>query len=190
MVNPRRTAVLNVVGLSDRHIGPRTPNIRAYRDAGKQAFIDPAFPAVTCTAQSDYLTGQTSGTHGVVANGWYHRDLSEVHFWKQSDHLVQSPKVWETLREQHPGFTCAKLFWWYNMYSSVNWSITPRPMYLADGRKVFDIHTHPNNIRTDINRDLGEFPFPGFWGPLGVLLGLDLLCVFLTRQILSEQKTA
>ena len=165
MADPRRTAVLNVVGLSDRHIGPRTPNIRAYRDAGKQAFIDPAFPAVTCTAQSDYLTGQTSGTHGVVANGWYHRDLSEVHFWKQSDHLVQAPKVWETLREQHPGFTCAKLFWWYNMYSSADWSITPRPMYPADGRKEFDIHTHPNNIRADIKRDLGEFPFPGFWGP-------------------------
>ena len=93
MANPRRTAVLNIVGLSDRHIGPNTPNIRAYRDAGIQAFIDPAFPAVTCTAQSDYLTGQTSGTHGAVANGWYHCDLSEVQFWKQSDHLVQAPKV-------------------------------------------------------------------------------------------------
>ncbi len=165
MADPRRTAVLNVVGLSDRHIGPHTPNIRAYRDVGKQAFIDPAFPAVTCTAQSDYLTGQTSGTHGAVANGWYHRDLSEVQFWKQSDHLVQAPKVWETLREKHPDFTCAKLFWWYNMYSSADWSITPRPMYPADGRKAFDIHTHPNTIRTDIKRDLGEFPFPGFWGP-------------------------
>ena len=170
MANPRRTAVLNIVGLSDRHIGPHTPNILAYRNAGKQVFIDPAFPAVTCTAQSDYLTGKTSGAHGAVANGWYHRDLSEVQFWKQSDHLVQAPKVWETLRDRHPDFTCAKLFWWYNMYSSVNWSITPRPMYPADGRKVFDIHTHPNNTRTDIKRDLGEFPFPGFWGPAA---GLD-----------------
>ena len=165
MADPRRTAILNVVGLSDRHIGLHTPNIRAYRDLEKQAFIDPAFPAVTCTAQSDYLTGQTSGTHGAVANGWYHRDLSEVQFWKQSNHLVQAPKVWETLRERHPDFTCAKLFWWYNMYSSADWSITPRPMYPADGRKVFDVHSHPNTIRAEIKRDLGEFPFPGFWGP-------------------------
>ena len=165
MANPRRTAVLNIVGLSDRHIGPHTPNINAYRNAGKRGFIEPAFPAVTCTAQSDYLTGKTSGIHGAVANGWYHRDLSEVQFWKQPEQLVQAPKIWETLREKHSNFTCAKVFWWYNMYSSANWSITPRPMYPADGRKIFDIYTNPGNIRTDIKQDLGEFPFPGFWGP-------------------------
>jgi predicted AlkP superfamily pyrophosphatase or phosphodiesterase len=64
-----------------------------------------------------------------------------------------------------PGFTCAKLFWWYNMYSSADWSITPRPMYPADGRKVFDIYTGPMDLRETIKRDLGEFPFPTFWGP-------------------------
>src|SRR5205807_6116781 len=39
------------------------------------------------------------------------------------------------------------------------------PMYPADGRKVFDIYTHPGDIRSDIQRDLGPFPFPCFWGP-------------------------
>jgi predicted AlkP superfamily pyrophosphatase or phosphodiesterase len=160
-----RIAVINVVGLCDRHIGAWTPNILAYRNAGARAFIEPAFPAVTCTAQSDYLTGETSATHGIVGNGWYDRDLAEVQFWKQSNHLVQAPKVWDALREKHAGFTCAKVFWWYNMYSSADWSLTPRPMYPADGRKVFDIYTHPFSIRKDIKRDLGEFPFPGFWGP-------------------------
>ena len=51
------------------------------------------------------------------------------------------------------------------MYSGADWSLTPRPMYPADGRKVFDIYTHPFEIREDIKRDLGAFPFPGFWGP-------------------------
>jgi predicted AlkP superfamily pyrophosphatase or phosphodiesterase len=51
------------------------------------------------------------------------------------------------------------------MYSRADYSITPRPMYPADGRKVFDIHAWPYEIRTDIKRDLGEFPFFGFWGP-------------------------
>src|SRR5438552_11251417 len=51
------------------------------------------------------------------------------------------------------------------MYSSVDYSITPRPMYPADGRKVFDIHAWPYSIRSEIKKDLGEFPFPGFWGP-------------------------
>ena len=38
-------------------------------------------------------------------------------------------------------------------------------MYPADGRKVFDIYTWPFSIRTEIKKQLGEFPFPGFWGP-------------------------
>ena len=51
------------------------------------------------------------------------------------------------------------------MYSSADYSITPRPMYPADGRKVFDIYTSPGSIRSEIKKDLGEFPFPCFWGP-------------------------
>jgi predicted AlkP superfamily pyrophosphatase or phosphodiesterase len=51
------------------------------------------------------------------------------------------------------------------MYSTADYSITPRPMYPADGRKVFDIYTHPFSIRTEIKNELGEFPFPAFWGP-------------------------
>jgi predicted AlkP superfamily pyrophosphatase or phosphodiesterase len=103
--------------------------------------------------------------HGIVANGWYDRKLAEVHFWKQSNHLVGGEKLWDSLRQVEPSFTCAQLFWWFNMYSSVDWSITPRPLYPADGRKIFDIYAWPYGIRTEIKRELGEFPFPGFWGP-------------------------
>jgi predicted AlkP superfamily pyrophosphatase or phosphodiesterase len=51
------------------------------------------------------------------------------------------------------------------MYSTARYSITPRPLYLADGGKIFDIHSWPYAIRPEIKRDLGEFPFPTFWGP-------------------------
>jgi predicted AlkP superfamily pyrophosphatase or phosphodiesterase len=127
--------------------------------------VRPVLPAVTCTAQSTYLTGLPPAGHGAVANGWFDRTLAEHHFWKQSNHLVTGEKLWETARRARPGFTCAKLFWWYNMYSSADWSITPRPMYLADGRKVFDVTSHPLSIRDAIRGDLGPFPFPAFWGP-------------------------
>jgi len=160
-----RTAVINVVGLTDALIGEHTPHIRDFAARGDKASIEPAFPAVTCTAQSTYLTGTTPHAHGIVGNGWYNRELAEVQFWKQSNHVVHGKKLWEELRERDPKFTCAKLFWWYNMYSSADYSITPRPMYPADGRKVFDIYTHPGDIRRDIQRDLGPFPFPCFWGP-------------------------
>jgi predicted AlkP superfamily pyrophosphatase or phosphodiesterase len=161
----KRVAVIDVVGLTESLIGENTPRIAAIRRAGASARIVPAFPAVTCTAQSTYLTGSPPSYHGIVANGWYNRESAEVQFWKQSNHLVHGRKLWEELRERDSTFTCAKLFWWYNMYSSADYSITPRPMYPADGRKVFDIYTWPYSIRTDIKNDLGEFPFPTFWGP-------------------------
>jgi predicted AlkP superfamily pyrophosphatase or phosphodiesterase len=161
-----RTAVLNIVGLTPRLLGANTPRLtRAASEAGLMR-VDPVLPAVTCTAQSTYLTGLPPSGHGAVANGWYDRELAEHHFWKQSNHLVHGTKLWEKCRATRPGFTCAKLFWWYNMYSTADWSITPRPMYPADGRKVFDITSHPLSIRDEIKRELGEFPFPAFWGPL------------------------
>ncbi len=163
---PARTAVINVVGLTPRHIGPHTPAIVAFAQSRRTLSIRPALPAVTCTAQSTYLTGAPPSVHGSVANGWYDRALAEIHWWKQSNHLISGEKLWETAKRRVPGFTCAKLFWWYNMYSSADYSITPRPMYPADGRKFFDIYAEPFALRTEIKQDLGEFPFPAFWGPL------------------------
>jgi predicted AlkP superfamily pyrophosphatase or phosphodiesterase len=160
-----RTAVINVVGLTGSLIGPATPHIARFAARGKTSRVSPAFPAVTCTAQANYLTGQSPAVHGIVGNGWYDRQLAEVHFWKQSNHLVTSRKIWDHLREADPKFTCANLFWWFNMYSTVDYSITPRPAYPADGRKVFDIYSWPPNIRPEIKQNLGEFPFPSFWGP-------------------------
>jgi predicted AlkP superfamily pyrophosphatase or phosphodiesterase len=154
-----------VVGLTESLIGPATPRIARFLSRGSKANIAPTFPAVTCTAQSTYLTGAPPAQHGIVGNGWYNRELAEVQFWKQANQLVHGRKIWEELRELDSKFTCAKLFWWYNMYSTADYSITPRPMYPADGRKFFDIYTWPYNIRTEIKTNLGEFPFATFWGP-------------------------
>lgn len=161
----KRTAVLNVVGLTRGLIGEHTPRMAAYLRQGHSRDIDPALPAVTCTAQADYLTGRRPDEHGIVANGWYHRELAEVQFWKQSNHLVTAPKLFEVLKAQDPQFTCAKLFWWYNLYSAADFSVTPRPMYPADGRKFFDVQSWPYELRVELKAKLGEFPFAGFWGP-------------------------
>lgn len=55
------------------------------------------------------------------------------------------------------------------MYSSADWSITPRPMYPTDGRKFFDVYSHPLEMRDEVKRDFGDFPFPSFWGPMAGL---------------------
>jgi predicted AlkP superfamily pyrophosphatase or phosphodiesterase len=51
------------------------------------------------------------------------------------------------------------------MYSSAEWSVTPRPIYRADGLKVVDIYSHPAGIRDRVVAEHGAFPFLSFWGP-------------------------
>ncbi len=164
-----RSVVINIVGLCKDLIGPHTPYTNKQIESYSLGLIEPNIPAVTCTAQATYLTGQNPSEHGIVANGWYDRTLHEHHFWKQSNRLVRGEKLWEAIRNQKKNFTCAQLFWWYNMYSSADYSITPRPLYLSDGKKVFDIYSQPLSIRDTIKNDLGEFPFPSFWGPMAGL---------------------
>ncbi|MDZ8052921.1 MAG: alkaline phosphatase family protein [Aulosira sp. ZfuVER01] len=161
----QKTVVLNVVGLTPSLLGENTPFLSAWAAKGRVVPITSVLPAVTCSVQATYVTGKMPDEHGIVANGWYFRDDCEVKFWRQSNKLVQSPKIWEIAKSIDPNFTCANLFWWYNMYSSVDYAITPRPMYPADGRKLPDIYTYPANIREEIQSDLGQFPLFNFWGP-------------------------
>jgi len=163
-----RLAVINVVGLCPRLLGEDTPSLSAFaaRSENLTAAVAPVLPAVTSTMQATYLTGKSPQEHGIVGNLWYDRDYAEHRNWKQSNHLVKGPKIWEKLRETHgPDYTCAKVFWWNNLYSSADYQITPRPIYCADGRKVFDVQTWPMGNREEIKADLGAFPFPAFWGP-------------------------
>jgi len=160
-----KTLVLNVVGLTPSMLGESMPALSAWARQGTTARIKSAFPAVTCSAQSDYLTGRYPESHGIVGNGWYAKEDAEIRFWKQSNRLVQGPKIWDAARAADPGFTCANLFWWFNMYSGADYSVTPRPMYPADGRKIPDVYTAPANLRDELQAKLGTFPLFEFWGP-------------------------
>jgi predicted AlkP superfamily pyrophosphatase or phosphodiesterase len=161
----KRTVVLNVVGLTRKILGEHTPQISDWARTRHVNDITPVMPAVTCTMQATYYTGVMPVQHGIVGNGWYFRDECEIHFWRQSNKLIQSRKIWEVARQGVPGFTCANLFGWFNMYSSADYSVTPRPMYPADGRKIPDIYTEPPNLREELQQKLGTFPLFEFWGP-------------------------
>src|SRR5262245_34782372 len=158
------TLVLLVVGLTRRLLGQDTPHLSRLAATGLSP-LDTVLPAVTCTVQSTLLTGLAPEEHGAVANGWYFRDQAEVWLWRQSNRLIAGEKVWEAGKRRDPSFTCANMFWWYNMYSSVDFSATPRPMYPADGRKIPDHYADPPELRDELNAKLGEFPLFTFWGP-------------------------
>lgn len=68
---PRKTVVLDVVGLSRSLIcEEHTPFLHGFLNSsdvlGRD--VEPAFPALTCPAQSTYLSGAGPVTHGITAN--------------------------------------------------------------------------------------------------------------------------
>ncbi|MCU7549937.1 alkaline phosphatase family protein [Chitinophagaceae bacterium LB-8] len=160
-----KTVVIDIVGLSSTLIGEHTPFLKSYISKRVLQTIEPMLPAVTTSVQSTYLTGQWPSQHGIVGNGWYDHEDCEVKFWKQSNKLVQGEKIWERAKKLDPQFTTSKMFWWYNMYSSAEFSVTPRPNYLADGRKMPDCYSHPASLRDELQKELGQFPLFKFWGP-------------------------
>nr|MBA2541827.1 alkaline phosphatase family protein [Deltaproteobacteria bacterium] len=110
-----RTLVLNVVGLTPELVGEHTPALSALAKRGSLRPLTTILPAVTCSVQSTFTTGLPPSGHGIVGNGWYYRELAEVAFWKQANQLVGGDKLWDEAKRRDSTFTCAKLFWWFNM---------------------------------------------------------------------------
>lgn len=161
---PKPLVVLDVVGLTGRLL-PHAPRIASVAASGFSAPLVPVLPAVTCTVQSTFLTGLAPQEHGIVGNGWYFRDLAQVMFWRQGNALVGGEKLWEAARSRWSGFQTAHLFWWFAMYSSADFAVTPRPAYPADGRKIPGLHSKPAGMARSLQAELGTFPLFNFWGP-------------------------
>ena len=162
----KKVAVINVVGLSKHLLNSDGLSfLKSYFQDGSTSLIKPVSPAVTSSTQATYLTGKLPSDHGIVGNGWYFKELAQVWLWRQVNSLIQSEKIWDEARKKNPEFKSANLFWWFNMYSSVDYSVTPRPVYRSDGLKLPDIYTEPPTLAHDLQNKLGDFPLFQFWGP-------------------------
>lgn len=160
-----RTLVLNVAGLTTDSLGPHTPNLSKLAARGGARPIQALVPAVGCSAQATYLTGALPRAHGIVGTGWYERDAAEVAFRKTSNRLIAGDKVWDVARRTDPGFTCAQLFWSFDAYASVDWSVGSAPIEHADGSRSAALSTSPAGLADELRAALGDFPFSSAWGP-------------------------
>lgn len=177
--------VVDVVGLTPKLLR-HMPNLQALAHTGWQAELGTVLPAVTCSAQSTFLTGTMPRDHGIVGNGWYFRDVGEVHLWRQHNKLVLGEKVWETARAAKQDFQVANVCWWYAMGATTDITVTPRPIYHADGRKSPDAYVRPPALHDDLVGALGEFPLFQYWGPTAALKSSEWI-IGASRKILREQ---
>jgi predicted AlkP superfamily pyrophosphatase or phosphodiesterase len=164
--------LINAVGLTPKLI-PLAPQINSLVRSQWQVPLRDVLPSVTCTAQASLLTGSSPQEHGIVGNGWFFRDTSEIRFWQQSNRLMQREPIYETARkratQRGKPFKSAKLFWWFNQGAAVDLSVTPKPHYGIDGNKVFGITGTPEGFSERLESELGAFPFHTFWGPMAGL---------------------
>lgn len=177
--------LLDVVGLtalSLRHM-PRLSRLAA---AGWSSELATVLPAVTCTVQSTMLTGLAPSEHGIVGNGWYFRELGDVFFWRQHNKLVAGEKIWESARRKEPDYRAGNICWWYAMGMSTDLTVTPRPIYHADGRKSPDAYIRPPALHEDLVSRYGEFPLFQYWGP-GAGIQSTQWIVDSTRHVLRSQ---
>ncbi|HRQ25981.1 alkaline phosphatase family protein [Hyphomicrobium sp.] len=159
------TVVINVVGLTPSLMGQHMPRLSRFAAEGASRRLDTVTPAVTCSAQATFVTGLAPRDHGIVGNGWLFRDLMEVWLWRQSNRLVAGEPIWDAAKKRNPSFTSANLFWWYAMGAATDATVTPRPIYKADGRKLPDCWSDPPELRDELQNKLGIFPLFHFWGP-------------------------
>src|SRR5690606_34635058 len=149
--NPRMTPVLllDVVGLTARALS-HMPRLRRLAGAGWQSELATVLPAVTCSVQSTMLTGLMPAQHGVVGNGWYFRELGDVYLWRQHNRLVGGEKLWDAARGKEPDYVADNVCWWYAMGMSTDVTVTPRPIYHADGRKSADAYVRPAALHDEL----------------------------------------
>lgn len=166
-------------------LGSNAPNLSRLAAKGGARTLNAICPAVTCSVQATFLTGLLPNDHGVVANGWYYRDLSEIWFWRQSAALVRGEKIWDVAKARDGDFTCANMFWWFNMYSGADFGVTPRPIYRADGRKIPDCYAAPAELRDELTKNFGPFPLFSFWGPATTIASSE----WIARAAIHVRKT-
>lgn len=163
----QRTLVINCAALSRTYLTDAdvAPSLAALAAGGQLLDLVPSFPALTCSVQATLTTGVSPAEHGIVANGFYDRDLAEVRFWEQSAGLVQQTRAWSN-RSDRP--TVAMLFWQNSLYADVDCMITPKPMHTDQGL-LNDCYSRPAGLYADLREHLGEFPLHHYWGPMAAL---------------------
>ena len=177
--------LLNVVGLTAKALR-QMPRLSRLASQGWSSELATVLPAVTCTVQSTMLTGLSPAQHGIVGNGWYFRELGDVFLWRQHNMLVSGENIWEAARRQHPAYRAGNICWWYAMGMSTDLTVTPRPIYHADGRKSPDAYVRPAELHDELVTEYGDFPLFQYWGPTATIRSTEWI-VNSTRHVMRNQ---
>ena len=133
---------------------------------GHRATLRSSFPAVTWPAQANMLTGKLPASHGVIANGFYWRDRNEVEMWTAGNEVIESPQIWDLMKERRPELTSAAWFPMLSKRCGADYVCMPAPVHNPDGSESMWCYTKPTELYGALLDSLGHFPLQHFWGPV------------------------
>lgn len=140
------------------------PRLKALADSGSACELIPSFPCVTSSVQANMLTGRLPDSHGIIGNGFYHRDRGAVELWVGRNGLVQGEQLWDRLAAR--GITQAVWMAQNIKDAAADFIVTPEPIHHPDGRMDLWCYSKPDGLYKDLLADLGHFPLMNYWGPM------------------------
>lgn len=161
---PQTVVFLSIPGLRSRDLGAM-PRLLELSRKGLSVPLTPSFPAVTCPVQANLTTGVGPEQHGVVANGFYWRDKGQVEMWTAWNDVIQTPQIWETLKQHDASLTSAVWFPLLAKGAKADFICTPAPVHNPDGSESLWCYTKPTELYGALKEGLGHFPLANFWGP-------------------------
>ena len=161
----KKLIIFDIVGLSKKQYDQIKPqNISKILENGSISSFNPSFPAVTCSVQASIFSGTYPSEHGIISNGYYDEILKNISFWEQSSNLVNSPRIWDILKNNIVNFKSGLLFLQNSLYSNSDVIITPKPIHLDD-KMIMWCYSKPVNFYEKISESLGNFDLKSYWGP-------------------------
>ena len=161
----KKLIIFDIVGLSKKQYDEiKPPNISKILENGSISSFNPSFPAVTCSVQASIFSGTYPSEHGIISNGYYDEILKNISFWEQSSNLVNSPRIWDILKNNIVNFKSGLLFLQNSLYSNSDVIITPKPIHLDD-KMIMWCYSKPVNFYEKISESLGNFDLKSYWGP-------------------------
>ncbi|MGD1836858.1 MAG: alkaline phosphatase family protein [Nitrososphaeraceae archaeon] len=162
----KHVVVLDIVGLEEKHLNSGlAPNIDKLSNSGEHSKLKSVFPTVTCSVQASFLSGEYPNKHGIISNGYFDKNTNTVSFWEQYDSLVQSPRLWDKIKDKNNTLSTAVLFWQNTLYSKSDIIVTPKPLHMDDGMIMW-CYSKPLNYYEKMTSFIGEFNLSTYWGPL------------------------
>ncbi len=143
-----------------------TPTLYGWANKGAMAELLPTFPAVTSCVQASMLTASPPSAHGVIANGFYHRDRRAVEFWVGHNGVMAGRQTWDVVRARRPEFTAAVWHAQNIKGAGADVIVTPSPIHEPDGATKLWCYSKPDGLYQQLIDALGHFPLQHYWGPL------------------------